>query len=221
MSKSYDTIWNELGKRPNRYPYDFVVSFVYKYRPRDIPADQIRILEVGCSGGNNLWFAAREGFQVAGLDGSQAAIDYAQRRFKEERLKGDLRQGDFTVLPWQDESFHLVIDRGGVTCTSYSNAQKTLSEVHRVLKFGGKFLFNPYSDQHSSATNGKAGEDSLTVNIKHGNLVGVGQICFYSTEQVDALLQKQWLLLQKQYYCLDDQIHGGIDAEWRLVLQKA
>ncbi len=220
MSKSYDAIWDELGKRPNRYPYDFVVSFVYRHAPRNIPASQIEILEVGCSGGNNLWFAAREGFRVAGLDGSQAAINYAQQRFNEEKLQGDFRQGDFIALPWQDKSFDLVIDRGSITCASYSNAQKALSEIHRVLKFGGKFLFNPYSDQHSSATSGEIGEDGLIININLGSLIGVGQICFYSSEQVDTLLQGQWSFLQKKHYRLDDQTHRNVDAEWRVIVQK-
>lgn len=58
------------------------------------------------------------------------------------------------------------------------------------------------------------------VNISHGKLVGTGQICFYSLEQIDAVLQKHWLFLKKQHYRLDDRIDGSVDAEWRVIVQK-
>ena len=37
-----------------------------------------RILEVGCGMGNNLWFAAREGCRVSGLDAVESAIRFAR-----------------------------------------------------------------------------------------------------------------------------------------------
>ena len=92
-----DPAWEEAiysqGRHLNRYPFDAVVSFVYRYRPKVRAPQQIRILEVGCGAGNNLWFAAREGFDVAGIDGSDSAVDHARRRFEQEGLNGDLRVG--------------------------------------------------------------------------------------------------------------------------------
>src|SRR3954451_16714670 len=96
-SASFDTSWEERYQRGAalvRYPYDFVVQFVNRYPP-DKPREETLVLEVGCGAGNNLWFAAREGFQVAGIDGSAAAIAYARRRFEQDGLTGDLLVGDF------------------------------------------------------------------------------------------------------------------------------
>jgi len=94
-----DPIWESeiysQGHHLNRYPFDAVVSFLFRYRPRDKPREQTDVLEIGCGAGNNLWFAAREGFRVAGIDGSESAISFAQKRFESEKLSGDLRVGNF------------------------------------------------------------------------------------------------------------------------------
>ena len=75
----FDAIWERLyqagGRHRNRYPFDSVVQFVFRHRPKDVPVNEVRILEVGCGAGNNLWFAALEGFQVTGIDASETAID--------------------------------------------------------------------------------------------------------------------------------------------------
>src|SRR5262245_53509995 len=123
-SRTFDPIWEDAiygqGQKISRYPFDIVVTFVYRNYPRHKPRHDVRILEVGCGSGNNLWFAAREGFQVAGIDGSSSAIAYAQKRFAEEGLTGDLRVGDFTQLPFESDSFDLAIDRGSLTCCGLS-----------------------------------------------------------------------------------------------------
>ena len=60
--------FNQFGKiftqrDPSFYPFDNVVTFLFRNYPKD-KQSEINILEVGCGGGNNLRFAAREGFNV-------------------------------------------------------------------------------------------------------------------------------------------------------------
>ena len=50
------------GKQLNLYPYDSVVSFIFRSYPRQKPRHQVHVLEIGCGAGNNLWFISREGF---------------------------------------------------------------------------------------------------------------------------------------------------------------
>ena len=113
MSKppSFDPVWEEKYSQGHseRYPWDHVVSFVFRNYPRHKLRKDVKILEVGCGTGSNLWFAAREGFQVAGIDASPSAIAYAQQRFAADGLTGDLRQGDFTELPHESNSFDLAL----------------------------------------------------------------------------------------------------------------
>jgi len=198
---SFNFAWEKGYARGHaqRYPWDCVVSFVYKYAPGDIPRNEIEILEVGCGTGSNLWFAAREGFSVAGIDGSWSAIGYARRRFWKEDLEGDFRVGDFTTsLPFQDEAFHLAIDRGALTSCSLSEGKKAIDEIKRVLKVGGRFLFNPYRSTMEPST-----------------------LFFYSLNDVYRVLEG-WHILSFQDIRTIEQVRPGrpFRAFWLIVAEK-
>lgn len=223
-SQSFDPIWDEIyggGHALNKYPWDIVVSFVFQNAPRSKPRKDIRILEIGCGAGSNLWFAAREGFQVTGVDGSAKAVNFAKHRFANDGLQGDFYVADFTKLPFPDLSFDLVIDRGSLTCCGLKSASLSVDEVHRVLVHGGRFLCNPYSDTHTSHRAGRSGPDGLTVEIFGGTLVGVGQICFYCRSQVEALLAG-WNILSLKHLEIKEELEGisGIHSEWRAIAEK-
>jgi SAM-dependent methyltransferase len=223
---AFNTIWeNEIysqGRQIGRYPYDSVVSFVFRYAPRDRERSAVNILEIGCGTGNNLWFAAREGFSVAGIDGSATAIDYARKRFAEEGLAGDLRVGDFTSLPFEDTSFDMVIERGALVCVGRSACRRAVSEAHRVLKPGGLLFANPYSDKDSSAFSGIQIGDGLRDQITEGMLTGVGALCFYGRGDVEALFAAGWKTLSIQHAEVVDvtglEVFGH--AEWRIVAER-
>src|SRR6478752_606793 len=120
MENFNSAIWEKeiygKGNHFNKYPFDNVVSFIYGNYPKDKKRETIKILEVGCGAGNNLWFASREGFNVTGIDGSTSAIDFAKERFLQEGLQGNFMVGDFTKLTFEDCEFDLLIDRGSITC---------------------------------------------------------------------------------------------------------
>jgi ubiquinone/menaquinone biosynthesis C-methylase UbiE len=200
---AFDPVWEAdvyaAGRHLARYPYDSVVSFVFRHAPSDRPRGEVRILEIGCGAGNNLWFAAREGFRVAGIDGSRSAIEYARRRFAEEGLDGDLRVGDFTALPFDDASFDLVIDRGSTVCVGHTACRLAVREVRRVLVPGGHFHFNPYSDRSTSVLHGRPGPDGTTVDIAQGPLAGLGALCFHSAADVDGSLGDGWQVLKREH----------------------
>lgn len=225
-AKSFDPVWEDAiygqGLHLNRYPFDVIVSFVYRHYPRAKPRREVRILEVGCGTGNNLWFAAREGFQVAGVDASASAIAYARKRFADEGLAGDLRVGDFTELPFADGSFDLAFDRCAITCCGMTAARQAVAEVERVLKVGGKFLFNPYSGAHGSRASGQPGPDRVTLNISAGTLVGAGQICFYDRQDLEGQFSGKWLLRSVQHVEITEQIQPQcpVHAEWRVIAEK-
>jgi SAM-dependent methyltransferase len=223
--RTFDPIWEEkyrAGHR-QRYPWDVVVSFVFRNAPRDRPRSDVRVLEVGCGTGSNLWFAAREGFQVAGVDASASAIDAARARFQEEGLQGDLQVADFVALPFPDASADLALDRGALTCSGREAARRAIAEVRRVLKTGGRFLFNPYSSEHSSARSGVPGPDGVVLDIAEGTLVGAGQICFYDLEDARAALGSGWSIRSADHLQWEDrqQERRLRHAEWRIVAEKA
>ncbi len=226
MNAAFDTNWEnniyQEGKQLNRWPYDAVVSFVFQHRPRDKRKEDTRILEVGCGAGNNLLFAAQEGFSVAGIDGSKSALRFAEQRFAEASLKSDLRVGDFTSLPFNDSSFDLVFDRSALACAGLSSGKSAVAEVRRVLSEGGMFLFNPYSREHTSASSGREGNDGLTLDISEGTLSGCGQLCFYDRHDVVAALGSGWEIRSLQHLRQEELLESPptVHAEWRVVACK-
>jgi len=218
-------IWEHKYSAGHRqlYPWDMVVSFVFRYAPRDRLRADVRVLEVGCGTGSNLWFAAREGFSVAGIDCSESAISFARRRFDADGLSGDLRVGRLTDLAFADQSFDLVIDRGAITCVGFSAGRRAVNEAARVLRSGGFFLFNPYAATHSSAAAKKRDADGLIHEITEGTLTNTGSVCFYGHEDVErAFGGGQWVTHSFIYVEQRNivSVRPDVHAEWRVIVSR-
>ncbi|EPY2277516.1 class I SAM-dependent methyltransferase [Clostridium sporogenes] len=218
--KVWEKIYNE-GNQLNRYPYDSVVTFIYKNYPRDVEKKNIKILEVGCGAGNNLWFAAREGFNVTGVDISKSAIDYAKRRFNDENLLGNFIVGNFNKLPFNSETFDLVIDRAALTYLNLYECKTAIDEINRVLKFGGKLFFNPFSENHSSCVSGIYMKDGIISKIKEG-IIGCGETCFYGRRDIYSLFNEKWELESVQHTETEERInpHYFVYADWKVTAKK-
>ena len=225
-ASNFNTIWEDTiygtGNHLNKYPFDNVVTFIFRNFPRNKPRNEVKILETGSGAGNNLWFMAREGFSVTGIDGSKSAIDFAKKRFEEEGLTGEFLVGDFTDLPFEDNTFDIVIDRGAIVCVNLEAGKKAVQEAHRTLVKGGVFFFNPYSQAHTSFSSGKLQGDGKVSDIEHGTLVGVGGLCFYSHRDVlHALPNDKWNTKSLMHKELKEMnIHQTIHAEWEAVVEK-
>ena len=202
----------------NRYPWSCIVSFVMSWAPRDRPRADVHVLEVGCGAGNNLWFCAREGFASAGIDGSASAIDYAKDRFAQEGLRADLRVGDFGALPFASHSFDLCIDHAALSHTTSDGVRRAIAEIHRVLKPGGLFFLNLYSDR-SSSFDRLPDADGVLRNISKGSIVGGAQAAFYGAAEIRGLLSQGWRIKQLRHVeememsTPDRMVHG----EWQAI----
>lgn len=213
---------NYNNGQENLYPWDYIVSFVYKNKPA-VKNSDVSVLEVGCGTACNLWFCAREGFNVSGIDFSYSAIDKCIKRFDDEGLKGDFKQGDFTALPWSKDEFDLVLDRGALTCASFMDMEKALREIYRVLKPGGRFIFSPCSVLHSSSVLGTYEKETrLVKDITGGTLKGVKQVCFLDEKDIIDLFDLGWLILDIELLtkekCQNDI--KSIHAEYHVTLEK-
>ena len=127
----------------------------------------MRLLDV-CTGPAMLAGAAVEqGADVIGLDFSDEAIDIARRNVPQ----AEFRQGDAQDLPFEDNSFDAVVCGYGVI--HVPEPEKALSEVHRVLRSGGRFATSVW--EAPKPTNGLGllfgsikNHGSLDVPLPHG-----------------------------------------------------
>ncbi|MBO9731733.1 MAG: class I SAM-dependent methyltransferase [Chitinophaga sp.] len=146
--ESWDPIWDnvfanqEWGKYPSESLIQFIARNYYKAnRPR------VKILEVGCGTGANIWFISREGFDTYGIDASKVAIDIAVSRLQREGLSASLSIGDISILPYEDNFFDAVIDNQCLYTNNQENTRRILQEIRRVLKPQGKLYSRTFSDK--------------------------------------------------------------------------
>lgn len=170
----WDKGWDELFSRVEwgRYPGEELIRFIARtfYKAPDRKA--VRILEVGCGTGANLWFLAREGFSAYGLDGSQIAIKRAEVMLNQERLSAELRLGDAMNLPFEDSYFDAVLDVECLYANSMKDTEVILNEIHRVLKPGGWIYSKTFSTGMSGESSGlrMEGEPNTFIEMPDGPL---------------------------------------------------
>jgi SAM-dependent methyltransferase len=100
---------------------------------------QDRILDVGCGTGFILLGAARRASQVVGVDVTPAMLAEARRRVEEAGLTNvTLREGTAEALPFADQRFDAAITR--LTLHHFGDPRRALSEMHRVLRPGGRLV---------------------------------------------------------------------------------
>jgi ubiquinone/menaquinone biosynthesis C-methylase UbiE len=165
-----DVIWENLFRSQEwgKYPPESVVRFVARNFYSVPDRGEIRLLDAGCGPGACTWFMAREGFQVSGIDGSPSAIQYAGRRLEGERLKADLRVGDYTSLPWPDEFFDGAIDNLSFYSNLVADWQRAVDETYRVLKPGGLFFTSSFTTNTWGCNTGREIEPGSFRDIPEG-----------------------------------------------------
>lgn len=218
----FDTTWDEIyarGKQFNLYPYTSIVAFLARKYSQVKDRSNIRVLEVGCGAANNLWFAAREGFNVTGLDASADAINFAQKRFAADELEGSFSVGSFCDLPYSNAVFDVVLDRAALTNVNLSMASTALSEIRRVLKPNGQLYSEVFSDHATSR--GSRGADGVIKNIE-GPYQGAGQIYFYSRNDLLEVYKDGWILIDMAHTERVQYMGEGAEvfAHWSVVAQK-
>lgn len=101
------------------------------------------VLEVACNMGTTMVHVASQfGCHVVGVDQSQAAIDKAHKNIINHHLEDQIEafQGNAMRLPFDDQSFDVVVNEAMLTMLSAKAKQKVIGEYYRVLKPGGVLL---------------------------------------------------------------------------------
>jgi 2-polyprenyl-6-hydroxyphenyl methylase/3-demethylubiquinone-9 3-methyltransferase len=135
---SADNWWNTDEKiyalyHLNQPRFDFFDRYVSDWQG-------LKALDVGCGGGFSCEFMAQRGVVVSGIDQSAKCIAKAQEHAKISGFDIDYQQGFAESLPYWDNTFDVV------TCVDVlehvANVHKTISEIYRILKPKGLFLFD-------------------------------------------------------------------------------
>ena len=101
----------------------------------DIRSGQ-KVLDVAAGNGNATLAAARRWCDVVSTDYVPALLDRARERVAAERLNVTFRTADAEALPFEDDSFDVVVSTFGVMFTP--DQERAAAELMRVCRPGGK-----------------------------------------------------------------------------------
>lgn len=218
-------IWEKLyssrdwGKYPSLELVRFTAKDLYQLRGEK----SVRILELGCGAGANLWFLAREGFETYGIDYSQSACERARRLISsEQNLKygAKIIQGEYgaTLETFDDDFFDAVVDIESLYCNNFSQSQQIISLVSKKLKTGGLFFSQTFGSETTGAEYGK--ELNKLVTPKTGPLEGLGEARFSSWRDLQKLYKTENLTIKKIESQLTVRANDWKIQEWLITCEK-
>ncbi len=148
----------------------------------------MRILEVGCGSGANLWYLSREGFDVYGTDHSQTGLQCARQLLARWDAEAKLALCDMTEIPFEGR-FDAIVDIVSMQHLNKEDHMVCYDSIYKKLKPGGKFFSyhlgeNSISYRHGGGKLLASGtvDDIFDVNMP---LCGAGLTTFISVN--DAL----------------------------------
>ena len=138
MWEEYYSVLSQLPdwlKRP--------VSFIVDSLPLFKESGARIFLDLGCGVGRNSIYLGKEGFDVIGVDISQSALKKTKVWSKIEGTPNvTVLRASMTNLPFVRQAFHAVISVSVIHHALKKDIEKTIEEIHRVLKDDGLFLAN-------------------------------------------------------------------------------
>ncbi|MEZ0232432.1 MAG: class I SAM-dependent methyltransferase [Methylophilaceae bacterium] len=222
---AWDPIWEEVFRSQawGKYPGEDLIRFVARNFYRAVDRKSLRILEVGCGPGANLWYLAREGFGFCGVDGSATAIEQAAQRLDAEcpgwRDYGELHVGDITQLPFSENTFDAVIDNEAISCNTYEASEAIYLEMARVCKQNGKLFSRTFAEgSWGDGTGEPAGHHAW--RCSEGPLVGKGVVRFSTLEEIPALVKGFTIKsVERLAWTVEARTHEI--AEWIILAEKS
>jgi len=136
--RDWDRAYAQFPAYAGKFAWDYIVDVLKECPPG-------RVYEPGFGSGMNLLWARENGWEVAGCEVAETAMRRARRA-----LPGaDLRKESIVECTAPSGSYDVVIDRAALSCVVRDELETALAQIHRILKPGGRFFFNPYGTGHS------------------------------------------------------------------------
>jgi ubiquinone/menaquinone biosynthesis C-methylase UbiE len=219
---SWDRIWEEVfaAQAWGKYPDESFIRFVARNFYRREPRSDVKILEIGCGPGANIWYMAREGFDAHGIDGSSTAIVQAKQRLAAEGLGAHLTVGDIIKMPYADGQFDAVADNACLSHNSSLHMLEILKEIRRVLKPRGMFYSRAFTERvHIGMAQKQVGLLEYT-DISDGPFAGRGFVRLTTRAYIDEVYARFFKIcsVDRREYTQDNEQMNI--SEWIVYAQK-
>lgn len=199
LSQTRDNVFSNQSW--GKYPDETLIRFIARNFYSSPDRSKVRILEIGCGPGANIWYLSREGFKVYGIDISKIAIKQSKRFLKSENLKAVLRVHTAKNLPYKDNYFDAVVDNACLCHNPKGDTLKIVAEVKRVLKPNGLFYSRTFTDKMSPS-----------------HLKGKGFVRFTKKDEINGIYRALEILsIDSRDYTQS----GNTISEWIIHLKKS
>jgi ubiquinone/menaquinone biosynthesis C-methylase UbiE len=121
---------------------------------------------------------ARLGFHVSGLDISRSFVEIASQNARQAAVSVDFRQGDAASLPFEADSFDLVVCQAAFK--NFARPGSALDEMHRVLRSGGTAVIQDMRRDASGA--------DIDQEVKR---MGLGRLNAFLTKRTLTMLRRR------------------------------
>jgi ubiquinone/menaquinone biosynthesis C-methylase UbiE len=136
------------------------------------------VLEVAPGPGYHAIELARHGVDVTALDISRTMVEIATGNAREAGVRVDFRQGDAASMPFDPNSFDLIVCQAAFKNFTYP--RRALDEMHRVLRPGGTAVIQ---DLRSDATRAEIDREVRSM--------GLGRVSAAFTRAALAMLRRR------------------------------
>jgi SAM-dependent methyltransferase len=171
-------VWDGIfAARPwGRWPAEEVVRAVARLSGGG--SRPMRVLEVGCGPGAQLWFLGHEGHTAVGIDLSEVGIGKAAERLRSEDQTARLAVGDALALPVACASFDLVIDVEAFSCLHEDDTVTAWREAARVTRPGGHLVSIAFTPATRGAAQGRRLGVRTVTDVPDGPIGDLGVVSF-------------------------------------------
>ncbi|WP_285395839.1 class I SAM-dependent methyltransferase [Lysinibacillus sp. fls2-241-R2A-57] len=196
----YDQTFKKIPFFVNKPDENLVSYFENKIiQPREV-------LELGCGPGRNAIYLAKQGCSVVGVDISDKALQWAQKRVDEANVNVDLMCANIFELDLQEESFDFIYDSGCFHHIAPHRRVTYIELVHKLLKPNGSFALCSFEEH--GAYGGSAISDE-EVYIKRSLAGGLG----YTKNQLREIFQSlEAIEIRKMIAMSDEDEYFGLEG---------
>lgn len=110
-------------------------------------------LDLCCGAGTNPTYMAKKGFNVAALDISDRAVEYAKKQASKAGVDINFLVANFLRLPFKSGEFDFAFDFGCFHHVEVKNRTTFIEGVYRVLKPKGTYFVVCFSYKNGPAWN--------------------------------------------------------------------
>lgn len=181
--EEWDEIWKtEEGRAWWLEPEPFVISLLPRFKSEGVHT----VLDLGFGLGRHSILLAKEGFDVYGLEASPAGIEYAVQWAEKEGITLRLATGDMSTLPFESESFDLMLAWNVIYHGLTDYIHQTIGEIRRCLKLDGYLLCTLISTKNELCGLGAELERGTFVIADHEEKSHPHH--YFDREEIDACL---------------------------------